>query len=132
MIAPFAPGVVRVGCSVTLRIARDGREGVIEWLITKGRTRVEEGVLGRRTRLARCLLGRRVGDVVPPEEAPGRLWIRIEAIEFPVDGRLAALEDPVVVPWVGGLTVRIAYDEGWNLPIPESEEGLPGGAEDGD
>lgn len=123
MASPFASGEVRVGCTVTLRVARDGMEGIITWLISRGRTRLDEGVLGRRTRLARCLIGRRCGDVVPPAEAPGGIWIRIEAIEFPVDGRMAALEDPLVVPWVGGLTVRIAYDDGWYLPITDGEDG---------
>ncbi|BDG60855.1 GreA/GreB family elongation factor [Caldinitratiruptor microaerophilus] len=122
MAQPFAPGVIRVGCTVTLRVSRSGREGTIQWLISRGRTRVEEGVLGRRTRLARALLGRHVGEVLSPRESGGPYWLRVEAIEMPVGGREAADEEPAATLGLGGLTVRIGYAEAWDGVFPGDEE----------
>lgn len=125
MSAPFAPGVVRVGCTVLLRVARDGQEGTIEWLISRGRTRVDEGVLGHRTRLAGTLLGRRVGEVVAHRQNGQTFWLRIEAMECPVGTSFRELDrEPATLFGLGGLTVRIAYEEGWFGPLP------PGAIED--
>lgn len=120
MSAPFAPGSIRPGCTVRLRVAQDGQEGTIEWLITRGRTRVDEGVLGHRTRLARTLMGRRVGEVVAHRQSGQAFWIRIEAIECPVGSTFRDLDqEPATLHGLGGLTVRIAYEEGWLGPLPQ-------------
>lgn len=125
--APFAAGVVRVGCTVTLRVAHEGREGTIQWLITRGRTRVDEGVLGHRTRLARTLVGCRVGDVVPHRQGGQCFWLRVEAIECPVPSRRRDVEqEPTAVFGLGGLTVRISYEEGWGWLPPSLLDALHG------
>ncbi len=119
MSAPFASGAVRIGCTVTLRVARNGREGTIQWLISRGRTRVDEGVLGHRTRLARNLIGRHVGDVVAHRQNGQAFWLRVEAIECPVGSNFREInQEPATMFGLGGLTVRIAYEEGWVGPMP--------------
>lgn len=128
MNAPFAPGHVRVGCTVSLRVAKDGQEGTIQWLISRGRTRVSEGVLGRRTRLAKALLGRHVGEILTPDQTGSPFWLRIEAIEMPVATAEELEVEPATLYSLGGMSVRISYEEGWTGPLPEDN---PAGAGDG-
>lgn len=89
--------IVTPGCTVHVTLATDDGLQDAEYLISRGKTRLDEGVLNQRHRLARLMMGLSSGQVITPGGVCGIHWLRVNLVA-PPNCTVVLFADPEEIP----------------------------------